>query len=176
MGTVQLVPLPGNGDRDLQRLAAVLQAIFLCPVVVAPPWREIDFAFDAGRGQYSSRAILGALLQRRTDASERVIGVTGLDLFVPVLTFVFGEAQLNGRAAVVSTCRLATDFYGLPPDELRLQGRLEKEAVHELGHTFGLLHCPDDQCVMRSSTYAEELDMKAGQFCDDCRAQVEACR
>jgi archaemetzincin len=172
MGTIQVVPLPGSSDRDLPRLAARLHEVFHCPVALAPPWRDIDFALDVARTQYSSRAILAALLGRRDSDGERILGVTGLDLFVPVLTFVFGEAQLDGRAAVVSTCRLAADFYGLPPNELRLLERLEKEAVHELGHTYGLLHCPDDRCVMRSSTYVEELDMKEVHFCDDCMGQV----
>jgi archaemetzincin len=174
MGTIQLVPLPGSGDRDLGHLATALHGIFLCPVILAPPWRDIDFAFDAGRAQYSSRAILGALLQHNDDPSARILGVTGLDLYIPVLTFVFGEAQLHGRAAVVSTCRLAADFYGLPADNRLLQARLEKEAVHEVGHTFGLLHCPDDRCVMRSSTYVEDLDGKAVQFCDECRGHVQS--
>jgi len=176
MGAIRLVPLPGSRDSDLQRLADLLGEVFHRRVAIAKAWSRVDFAFDPGRDQYSSRAILAALLQRQDAESERVLAVTGVDLFMPVLTFVFGEAQLDGCAAVVSTCRLAPDFYGLPPDPERLQERLEKEAIHELGHTYGLLHCPDDLCVMRSSTYVEELDSKDVGFCVECMARFGAVR
>jgi archaemetzincin len=176
MGRIHLVPLPGSGESNLPRLGDLLGEIFHSEVSIAPRWREIDFAFDVGRGQYSSRAILAALLGGRFAGGGRVLGVTGLDLFVPVLTFVFGEAQLQGRAAVVSSCRLANEYYGLAPDLERLQERLEKEAVHELGHTYGLVHCPDSLCVMRSSTYVEELDLKDAGMCADCLGKLEVGR
>lgn len=168
MGTIHVVPLPAAGGVDLERLAGILGDLFHRDTVVAPVLFDVDFAFDASRNQYASRALLGALLERRRDGAERVLGVTGVDLFVPVLTFVFGEAQLGGTAAVVSTFRLAPDFYGLGRDPGLVQERLEKEAVHELGHTYGLVHCPDGLCVMRSSTYVEELDQKRLDFCMDC--------
>ena len=100
--------------------------------------------------------------------SIRILGLTDADLFIPILTFVFGEAQLKGRAAVVSTARL-----GGPP-AARLPLRLETEAVHELGHTFGLLHSSDDGCVMHASTYVEEIDLKSDSFCLSCRPALGA--
>ena len=103
-----------------------------------------------------------------------MIGVTAADLFVPVLTYVFGEAQLGGRAAVVSTHRLRPEAYGLPADDDLLTARAEKEALHELGHTYGLLHCPAPDCVMRASTYAEEIDLKPAALCERCLAAVRA--
>jgi archaemetzincin len=172
MGTIHVVPLPGSGGCDLERLAVILADLFGRDAIVVDGLADVDFAYDPSRDQYASRALLAALLERRRDGAERVLGVTGLDLFVPVLTFVFGEAQLGGTAAVVSTCRLVPDFYGLPPDLALVQERLEKESVHELGHTFGLVHCPDWQCVMRSSTYVEELDQKQVTFCSDCTGSL----
>ena len=176
MGTITLVPLPGSAASDLPRLGELVGEVFHRRVVIARAWRSVQFAFDVSRAQHSSRAILAALLQPGSAAGERVLGVTGVDLFMPVLTFVFGEAQLGGRAAVVSTCRLDPPFYGLPPDAELLQERLEKEAIHELGHTFGLLHCRDNLCVMRSSTYAEELDSKNVGFCAGCLERVTGGR
>lgn len=172
MGTIRLVPLPASTTCDFGRLAELLVEVFHHPVEIAPRLSDVDFAFDPSRDQYASRPILAALLRERSDGVEKILGVTGLDLFVPVLTFVFGEAQLGGHAAVVSCCRLANDFYGMPPDTEILQERLEKEAIHELGHTFGLLHCPDGLCVMRSSTYVEELDLKDVGFCMDCGSRL----
>ncbi len=99
-----------------------------------------------------------------------------MDLFVPVLTFVFGEAQVNGKAAVVSSYRLRDELYGLPKNPKRLKERLEKEAIHELAHTFGLIHCRNPECVMHSYTYAEEVDFKSKDFCSSCSALLEGKR
>src|SRR5262245_2701929 len=137
MGTIRLVPLPASAAIDLERLSELLRDVFHRPIEIASPLPDVDFAFDASRNQYASRPILVALLGERAGGAEKVLGVTGLDLFVPVLTFVFGEAQLGGSAAVVSACRLGNEFYGLPRDAELQQERLEKEAVHELGHTYG---------------------------------------
>lgn len=168
MGVIRVVPLPASSSTDLPRLSELLADVFHRPAEIAPPLPALDFAFDPSRDQYASRAVLAALLAERRDGAERILGVTGLDLFVPVLTYVFGEAQLGGPAAVVSSCRLANEFYGMPVDAESLQERLEKEAVHELGHTYGLVHCPDGLCVMRSSTYVEEIDLKDVGFCPSC--------
>ena len=96
-----------------------------------------------------------------------------MDLYIPVLTYVFGEAQLNGIAAVVSSFRLRDELYGLPKNPKRLKERLEKEAVHELGHTFGIVHCRDPECIMYSTTYAEEIDFKSINLCKICSSLLE---
>ena len=98
--------------------------------------------------------------------------MAGVDLFIPVLTYVFGEAQLAGRAAVVSTHRLDCQLYGLPANRKLLLQRLRKEAIHELGHTYNLLHCHQHPCVMMSSTYVEGIDLKSDRFCDRCLDQL----
>jgi len=85
---------------------------------------------------------------------------------------VFGEAQLDGACAVVSTHRLRQEFYGLPSDPKLLSERLLKEAVHELGHTFALTHCADYRCVMAAAHAVEWIDVKKNHFCKDCRARV----
>ncbi|NIP57319.1 MAG: archemetzincin, partial [Gemmatimonadetes bacterium] len=85
--------------------------------------------------------------------------------FLPVFTFVFGEARLDGPAAVVSLHRLRPQAYGLPPDPPRLIARTLTEVVHELGHTFGLRHCTDFSCAMRASRAADEIDLKPPAYC-----------
>ena len=91
-----------------------------------------------------------------------------MDLYIPVLTFVFGEAQLADGGAVVSAHRLRQEFYGMPTDPELLHERLLKEALHELGHTYGLRHCPDYTCVMSSSNGVERIDLKGAEFCPTC--------
>ena len=130
------------------------------------------FARDRQRNQYHSTSILQCLLPL-SEQGARLLAVTSLDLFVPVLTFVFGEAQLQGYCAVVSLHRLREEFYGLPANDTLLRERLLKEAVHELGHTWGLRHCDDWQCVMTSSHAVERLDVKGTDFCRRCRTAVE---
>ncbi|MCL4511781.1 MAG: archaemetzincin family Zn-dependent metalloprotease [Bacteroidetes bacterium] len=131
-----------------------------------------SFALNVSRNQYGSTPILSALLEKFEDFEGRILGVTSGDLFVPVLTYVFGEAQLNGKAAVVSSHRLRDEFYGLQPNKQLLQLRLLKESIHELGHTFGLLHCKDYLCVMHSSTGVEEIDVKTEKLCADCKEKL----
>ena len=129
---------------------------------------NIEKAYDLSREQYYSTVILQQLLKMHNKENEKVLGLTSLDLFIPILTFVFGEAQLNGKAAVVSSFRLRSEYYGIKPNEILLKERILKESVHELGHTFGLIHCPNFECVMHSSTYVEEIDLKNVHFCQRC--------
>lgn len=154
-------------------LARNLESIFGVPCVIWENSLPVDSAFDVNRGQYHSTAILRILEPLAIGATEvRLLGVTCLDLFVPVLTFVFGEAQLEGRCAVVSLYRLREEFYGLPASEQLLKERALKEAVHELGHTFGLRHCSDWRCVMASTHAVERLDLKSINFCPSCQKAI----
>ncbi|MBZ5583160.1 MAG: archaemetzincin family Zn-dependent metalloprotease [Acidobacteriia bacterium] len=155
----------------LEYVAASVARIFRTPCRIRPDLFDVSFSLDPNRGQCYSTAILQRL-ERTADPDARVLGVTGCDLFVPVLTFVFGEAQLEGNCAVVSTARLAEEFYGMPPRENLLRERLLKEAVHEIGHTFGLRHCSDWRCVMASTHAVERLDIKGTDFCAACREPI----
>ncbi len=112
-------------------------------------------------------------MQRHINSNTwRLLGVTEFDLYIPILTFVFGEAQLGGSAAVVSYHRLMQEFYGLPADLDLLANRLLIEAVHELGHTLRLTHCHDYQCAMAPSHAVEWIDIKDSGFCEECLARV----
>jgi archaemetzincin len=155
-------------QRDLVGLANAIGGIFRLPVRCDRSEIDLPSAFDASRGQYHSTALLARLLER-SSPQEKCIAVVDVDLFIPVLTFVFGEAQFEGQVSIVSTRRLANEFYGMPPDDAALRQRLEKEIIHELGHTFGLFHCHQFECVMRSSTYVEEIDLKRADPCPSCR-------
>jgi archaemetzincin len=173
--TIELVPIYLAGRPGaLDALAAAVARAFRSDVQLRPPWFDPEASFDPGRSQYSSTLLLAQLLTAPAAGVTRVLGVTGVDLFIPVLTWVYGEAQLDGRAAVVSTYRLRAERYGLAADPALLAARLEKEAVHELGHTYGLVHCADPDCVMRASTYVEEIDLKSAAFCASCRRRVES--
>jgi len=170
---LRLIPFYcGTHKGLLPDLGRSLEYVFGIAVERHPPGFDPEVAFDASRGQYNSRVLLGQLLDEAPAKAERVLGVTAVDLFIPVLTHVFGEAQLDGRAALVSTHRLDTTLYGLPENRPLLAERLCKEAIHELGHTCSLFHCEDSLCVMSSSTYVEEIDLKSDRFCAHCERSV----
>lgn len=162
----------GGFEALLPDLVGGLRRVLGTEVVRRSPWFDLELAYDRGRGQYNSLAILRHLLADPSPVADVVLAVVGFDLFSPVLTFVFGEAQLGGRASVVSIHRLKPESYGLPPDRGLLVDRLIKEAVHEVGHTRGLIHCFAPACVMRTSTYVEEIDLKNEDFCPSCRAEL----
>ncbi len=171
---LDLVPIyTGHCAHLLQRLSESLERDLKVTIQQRPPWFNPERAFDAARGQYSSTALLRLLLDDSSTDGSPILAVTTVDLCTPILTYVFGEAQLGGRAAVVSLHRLRAEMYGLPRDDDLLFERLRKESVHELGHTFGLIHCDRQQCVMHASTYAEEIDLKTAAFCRDCWHAVE---
>ncbi len=149
-------------------LVESLVNVFGLQVKQHPPSFDPELAFDSSRGQYNSRILLAQLLRNAPEDATRILGVTGVDLFIPVLTYVFGEAQLDGRAALVSAYRLDNQLYGLPANRNLLGDRLRKEAIHELGHTYNLLHCQRNPCVMMSSTNVESIDLKSDRFCDHC--------
>ena len=171
---IHIVPV-GSGVSVglLDDLAAALARIFRVSCRV-PNQSPVDagFALDARRNQHHATAVLRRIHDLEPDPDVRIIGVTRHDLFVPILTFVFGEAELGGRCALVSVQRLDERFYGLPARQELLRERLVKEAVHELGHTYGLRHCDDWRCVMTSSHAVDNLDIKGPDFCRRCRAAV----
>lgn len=132
-------------------------------------------AYHAERQQFHSSEILQRM-QALAMRSWRVLAVADVDLYIPILTYVFGEAQMAGRCAVVSAFRLRQEFYGLERDESLLRQRLLKECVHELGHTLELRHCLDYRCAMASSHAVEWIDLRGSTLCNGCRSQVEAGR
>jgi len=132
----------------------------------------VDFAYDAGRRQYGSIPVLEMLVRMCPADARKVLAVTARDLYVPVLTFVFGQAQLGGRAGVVSLARLRQEFYGLPPNREVFVERVCKETLHETGHLFGLVHCAERTCAMSLATHVRHIDEKHAAFCGACAARV----
>lgn len=133
---------------------------------------DISKFYNPGRRQYEANSLLTMISQRAPADAMKVIGMLRVDLYIPILTYIFGQAKLNGKTGVVSLYRLRNEHYGLLPDYELLIDRFSKVIIHELGHTFGLIHCSNPVCVMRSSTYVEDLDQKGKPFCFRCRAEL----
>jgi archaemetzincin len=130
-------------------------------------------AYHAERQQYHSSEILQRMQGLVRPKDWRFLAVADVDLYIPILKYIFGEAQMGGPCALVSTFRLRQEFYGLDRDDALLNQRLLKESVHELGHTLDLRHCQDYRCVMASSHAVEWVDLRERALCQACRAQLE---
>jgi archaemetzincin len=173
MSSILIVPIRPVDHAALTQLLAPLEEIFHASAAIEEmKYLDSAFAFDGYRNQYNSTLLLAKILETYPAAGGKAVGITSVDLFVPVLTYVFGEAQLDGTSAVVSSFRLNESFYGFDPNPVLEQQRLLKETVHELGHTFGLIHCHNPECVMHTSTSVEEIDLKSERFCGECAASL----
>lgn len=154
----------------LDRLCRDLPSLFGLVCRVSPAMPLPSDAFLPIRGQYLAAEILAELRNARCTGAERVLAITNSDLCAEGLNFVFGQAELGGRLAVISTHRLrASTSRG---DGRQFYRRVLKEAIHELGHTFGIGHCPDERCIMHFSNNLEDTDLKGPGFCSDCLARL----
>jgi archaemetzincin len=176
MKAIHLLPLGGPNPDLVEALPGPLRQTFRIGVETHAFGLDPEQFFDAGRSQYNSTRLL-MHLKSHYPALQQEPGICTLalvpfDLFIPILTYVFGEAEVGGNVAVVSYHRLAPERYGLPPDDRLLMARFVKEVVHELGHVFSLIHCSAQSCVMHSSSYVEDIDLKEGSFCRACAAEL----
>jgi len=142
------------------------------PIQRLPALELPEGAYDAKRGQYQSVEFMKAVARSTPRDAVRILGVTEVDLAIPMLTFVFGQAQLDGPVAVLSLCRLRQEFYGQREEEGLLRERVVKEVLHELGHTFGLTHCSEAKCVMSLATHIGLVDIKSERYCARCGEQL----
>ncbi len=169
MPFIHIVPIQVISPVDFDPLKEIIYKTFNIQPVISNLKINISDTYDPKRNQYYSSKILIKLQEIKPDNGIKIIGITEFDLFIPILTFVFGEAQLNGPASTISLFRLKNQFYGLPEDNRLLSERINKETIHELGHNFGLFHCHDYSCVMKSSTYVEDIDIKTISLCTSCK-------
>jgi archaemetzincin len=176
MKPIHVLPL-GGADPDLaEALAGPLRRTFRTDVAVREFSINPEQFLDDGRGQYNSTGLLlhlkDAYPPLKSGPGVCTLALVPFDLFIPVLTYVFGEAEVGGNVAVVSYHRLAPQRYGLPPDDALLRDRVTKEVIHEIGHMFSLIHCSELACVMHSSSYVEDIDMKEQSLCRICVSEL----
>ena len=166
-----LIALTTAGSVDEDLVAFVETCIALSLGVTTkrlPPMPHPDYAWDAVRQQYNSPLIMREALRLRPPDAAKLLVLTECDLFIPMLSFVYGQAQLDGAVAVLSLARLRQEYYGLPQNRPLFLMRIRKELLHELGHTAGLTHCDDRIYTMALSTNIQQLDAKGNDFCEGC--------
>ncbi len=161
------------GQVFLKDLIAALEKELGISVELAVSHYDLTRFYDPARRQYDANKIIHYLHDQYRLNEAKVIGILPADIFIPILTYVIGQAVFNGSAGVVSFFRLKNELYGLKQDERLLFDRFYKEVLHEIGHIFGLRHCVSPVCIMRPATYVEEVDEKKPAFCENCRTFLD---
>jgi len=163
----------GFFEKDfLEEIAEAVKQEFLISVNIKETHFDLSEFYDPGRRQYNGDKLLKAIDAMFSQDSSKTIGLFDVDLFIPILTYIFGQAFLDGRTGIASLYRLGNERYGMEKDTNLLLDRFQKEVIHELGHTFGLIHCHIPGCVMNSSTYVEDIDQKDYHLCIKCRQEI----
>jgi len=153
----------------LRRIALAVEAEFRYQVSTEACHLDLNPYYNPARRHYNGNRLLHQLKGCIQNKYDRLICLFRIDRYIPILTYIFGQAVLGEKTAIASVYRLRNELYGLKKDEDILLARAIREVIHELGHTFGLLHCHAPACVMRSSTYVEDIDQKTGSLCNRCR-------
>ena len=164
----------GYFEKDLlEKTAEAVMHEFKCSVNIKDGHLDLSEFYDPARRQYNGNSLLKQVDSIPIPDSVKILGLFDVDLFIPILTFIFGQAYLGGRTGIASLYRLRNERYGIIGDDQFLLDRFRKEVIHELGHAFGLIHCQNPSCVMRSSTYVEDIDQKSQNLCLSCRSELE---
>ena len=156
----------------LDPIRGEIKRIYGYPTEVFALLDDIDFAFSPNRNQYHSTPVLEQLAFNAPADAIKVLALVEVDLFIPILTHVYGEAQLGGKACIVSTVRL-NEGHSYKNTQEPFQSRIVKEAIHELGHTFNLRHCREHTCLMHYCRDESDVDRKSDQLCRYCKVLLE---
>ncbi len=165
---IVIEPMGGADSGVMEAVSKAVEAVYKVKAPVGNGLPEPRHAYDSARRQYQASAFLRELRASRKEDGDILLGVADADLYAPGLNFIFGEADIFGRAAVIALARLRQEFYGYAAEPGILAERAVKEALHELGHVWGLDHCPDPNCVMFFSNSILDTDRKRSAYCDKC--------
>jgi len=174
MQKIYVVPLDVSDSELIEKIIHELRKLLHIHVYSEHIKLNHHQSFSSDRNQYYSTKIISQAIPLTEAYDGKVILVTESDLFIPIFTYVFGEAQLNGKHSIVSLCRLHEEFYTGRTNDNLLFERTMKEVLHELGHNYGLYHCSNWDCVMHSSTSVEEVDIKGGFYCEKCIINIRS--
>jgi archaemetzincin len=175
-GKIYIAPVKFHDSELFRILRCRLTTIFELPTAVYPLDTELSSAFDSRRSQYNASRIIRLLGYNVPVDCIRILIVVNVDLYVEDMRFVFGLALRGGPAALISLARLRQEFYRMKPDTKLFRERCVKEAVHELGHTFGMNHCKNPSCVMFFSNSLPDTDRKSSSFCPLCTEKLKRLR
>lgn len=163
-----IIPIGQIDSKILQYTQMELEKRFNVVVEIGRPLEEPTYAYHKYKKQYNSTKILKKIDKLELTGYDRILGIVDVDLYVPERTFVFGGADARKKVSIISLTRLRQNYYDLPEDPALFKYRIIIEAVHELGHTYGLYHCKDNKCVMFLSNTISDTDHKGADLCSNC--------
>jgi archaemetzincin len=166
---IEIFPMGQIDEEVLEEIAKGLKRVYGIDTKISFQIKIPEEAYNPLRNQYSGEKIIQWL---EKNFKERILAVTNEDLYAEGLNFIFGQAQFGGRIAIISICRLNPLFYKRPFDKKLLIERAVKEAIHEIGHTLKLEHCPNEKCVMCFSNTIRDVDKKGKDLCGMCKIQL----
>ena len=172
MQKIIISPIENIDACNYQLLGQEIHRTFGFQTKIKSLLQNVNFAYDLARDQYHSTAILEKLASTSPSTATKIAAITNVDLFIPILTHVYGEAQLAGKACIVSIFRLQEGL-SIANIEKEFENRIVKEVLHELGHTFNLRHCNDNTCIMHYCRNIKDVDRKSDQFCRYCKILLE---
>jgi archaemetzincin len=165
---IGVVPIGEVPALPVKAVAAHIEGYLNLAVDVLPALPTPIGAYDPGRLQYDAALVLKILEETTLRSFDKVIGIVSVDLFIPIFTYVYGEAAQGGRCAVASLYRLTRNLDGsLVPQHLLLE-RAGKVSLHELCHLYDLPHCMDERCLMHFSGDLTTLDKTPPYLCRYC--------
>ena len=164
--TVHIQPfgdIPDSYVSDVYKQASqIIPGIIINEAIPLP-----KSAYYAARNRYRADSLVN-FLERATPDGQVTIGLTIKDISCTDPRSpdwgVFGLSNLPGKACVASTYRLRGE---------NIMDQFFKVAIHELGHTQGLDHCPDPACIMQDAKGHNTTAQEQG-FCKDCKAKLIA--
>jgi archaemetzincin len=171
---ITLISFGYFGKDFLKNIAGAVNQEFLFSVELKDGHLDLSEFYDPGRRQYNGIKLLKEVDSAFSSDTYKTLGLFRVDLFIPILTYIFGQAFLNGQTGIASLYRFSNERYGMNTNDKFILERFKKEVIHELGHTFGLIHCHIPTCVMRSSTYVEDIDQKSANLCLRCRNEISS--
>lgn len=185
-----LSPREENALRDAEKFCALY---FQLPTRIAPalplvagansaktPWtRRTSRRANAKAGalQWNAATVLNSVLMPRLPADAALyLGVTGEDLWVGELNFVFGIGSFDARCGVFS-------FGRLDAPHTKTQSNVQADALftrracqllaHESGHLLGLEHCVLYKCVMNGGNSLGDFDATPLEVCPVCERKLQ---
>ncbi len=167
---IVIFAVSGLESEMLTRARLDIDRIFYCQTEIIPLSNDLTYALDPARNQYLSASILDKLITLAPGHAVKVLAIVEVDLFIPILTHVYGEAQMGGKACIVSTYRLGE---GVSLASETYFHRVAKETIHELGHTFNLRHCPSKACIMHYCRTLNDVDRRPDELCRYCKVLLD---